>query len=315
LQPDKIRTIQLPNLPAAVQFLRELIKSAAELPAADVCLVGLPLDFGTVLEGGRAGAVNAPDAIRRELRRYHKTYNLEHNVSLDRLRIADAGNLDLRRPDHEQNHAHIREQLAGLLRQYPRVVVLGGSHDGTYSTVRGLRDACGGLPLGGINLDAHADVKERDVISSGTPFGRLLREGQLAGARFTEIGLHSNLNTKEDIDFLHQQQAHLVPLAHVQKDGMPEYMARALSRAGETAFVSFDIDGCAEAYAPAVSAPSADGFTPRQALEAAFLAGQQASVRLFEVVELNPLYDRDNQTARLAATIVTAFFTGMAKGV
>ena len=299
-------------------FLRDLIRPAAELPEANVCLVGLPLDYGTVLEGGRAGAEQAPDAIRRELHRYHKTYNLEHNISLDGLRIADAGNLDLRDSDHARNHAHIRSQLAGLLRQYPRVVVLGGSHDGTYSTVRGLFDATGGQPVGGLNFDAHADVKDKpEIISSGTPFGKLLREGFLAGPRFSEIGLHSNLNTKEDIDFLHQQQATIVPLAHVQKDGMELYASRALRRATKAgpAFVSFDIDGCAEAYAPAVSAPSADGFTPRQATEAAFLAGQHEAVRLFEVVELNPLFDRDNQTARLAATIITAFLTGVAGAV
>ena len=297
-------------------FLRDLIRPAAELPEADVCLVGLPLDFGTVLEGGRAGAVHAPDAIRRELRRYHKTYNLEHNIRLDALRIAEAGNLDLRHADHARNHVHIRERLAQLLRQYPRVVVLGGSHDGTYSTVRGLFDATGSQPVGGINFDAHADVKDKPgIISSGTPFGKLLREGFLTGSRFSEIGLHSNLNTREDIDFLHQQQATIVPLAHVQKDGLEQYASRALRRATKDgpAFVSFDIDGCAEAYAPAVSAPSADGFTPRQAVEAAFLAGQTEAVRLFEVVELNPLYDRDNQTARLAATIITAYLTGVAR--
>ena len=297
-------------------FLRDLIRPAAELPEADVCLVGLPLDFGTVLEGGRAGAVHAPDAIRRELRRYHKTYNLEHNIRLDALRIAEAGNLDLRHADHARNHVHIRERLAQLLCQYPRVVVLGGSHDGTYSTVRGLFDATGSQPVGGINFDAHADVKDKPgIISSGTPFGKLLREGFLTGSRFSEIGLHSNLNTREDIDFLHQQQATIVPLAHVQKDGLEQYASRALRRATKDgpAFVSFDIDGCAEAYAPAVSAPSADGFTPRQAVEAAFLAGQTEAVRLFEVVELNPLYDRDNQTARLAATIITAYLTGVAR--
>ncbi|MCB2378985.1 formimidoylglutamase [Hymenobacter sp. BT635] len=299
-------------------FLRELIRPAAELPEADLCLVGLPLDFGTVLEGGRAGAVHAPDAMRRELRRYHKTYNLEHNVDLSALRIADAGNLSLADPSHTINHDTIRRRLGELSRQYPRVVVLGGSHDGTYSTVRGLSDATGGQPVGGINLDAHADVKDRpDLISSGTPFGKLLREKVLAGPRFTELGLHSNLNTKEDVDFLHQQQATIVPLAHVQQDGMPLFMERALHRAAATgpAFVSFDIDGCAEAYAPAVSAPSADGFTPRQAVEAAFLAGRHAGVRLFEVVELNPVFDRDNQTARLAATIITAFITGAAKEI
>ena len=295
-------------------FLRDLIRPAAELPAADVCLVGLPLDYGTVLEGGRGGAIGAPNAIRRELWRYHKTYNLEHDVSLEHLRIADAGNLDLSQPDHVRNHDHIREQLGRLLRQYPRVVVLGGSHDGSYSTVRGLFDASDGKAVGGINLDAHADVKDKAEISSGTPFGKLLREKFVAGPQFTEIGLHSNLNTKEDIDFLNQQDAYIVPLGHVQRDGMELYMSRALNRAikvGPT-FVSFDLDGCAEAFAPAVSAPSSDGFTPRQATEAAFMAGSKEEVRLFEVVELNPNYDRDNQTARLAATIITAFLTGIA---
>ncbi|MBC6699210.1 arginase family protein [Hymenobacter puniceus] len=297
-----------------VNFLHELIKPATELPEAEVCLVGLPLDFGTVLEGGRAGAVGAPAAIRRELRRYHKTYNLEHHVHLNRLRIADAGNLALHRPGHAANHAHIREQVAALLRQYPRVVVLGGSHDGSYSTVRGLFDATGGQVVGGINLDAHADVKDRPVISSGTPFGRLLREGFLHGPHFTELGLHSNLNTWPDIEFLHQQQATIVPLAHVQTDGIPLYMSRALSRAAKSGacFVSFDVDSCAEAFAPAVSAPSADGFTPRQATEAAFLAGRQREVRLFEVMELNPVFDRDNQTTRLAATVLAAYLTGVA---
>lgn len=295
-------------------FLRDLIRPAAELPEADVCLVGLPLDFGTVLEGGRAGAVHAPDALRRELRRYHKTYNLEHNVSLTSLRLADAGNVALRQPDHAENHRRVREKLAELCRQYPRVVVLGGSHDGTYSTVRGLFDAVKGRPVGGINLDAHADVKDKPDISSGTPFGKLLREGFVPGRAFTEIGLHSNLNTQTDLDFLHAQQAHIVPLAHVQKDGLELYMQRALSRAAGcgASFVSVDLDSCAQACAPAVSAPSADGFTPRQALEAAFLAGKHEQVRLFEVVELNPLFDRDHQTARLGATLIAAYLTGVA---
>ena len=140
------------------------------------------------------------------------------------------------------------------------MVLLGGSHDSTYSTVRGLFDASGGQAVGDINFDAHAYVKDKPEISSGTPFGKLLREGFLRGEGFTKFGLHSNLNTKQDIDFLHQQQARVVPLVQVQKDGMAHYLSRALARATATGpvFVSFDIDGCAEAgpqrrwfYAPA----------------------------------------------------------------
>ncbi|QDA58847.1 arginase family protein [Hymenobacter jejuensis] len=295
-------------------FIRDLIKPAAELPQADVAFVGLPLDAGTVLEGGRAGATEAPDAIRSELRRYHKTYNLEYDVDLQRLRLADAGNLDLTSPEHTENHERIRQQVSALLFQYPKVVVFGGSHDGTYSTVRGLCDMAE-QPGGGLNIDAHADVKNKPEISSGTPFGKLLREGFVLGKHFTEIGLHSNLNAKEDIDFLRKQNAKIITLADVFENGIEGYVEHALNRAvaaGGPVFVSLDLDSLAQAFAPGVSAPSSDGLTPRHAVQAAFLAGRHPAVRLFEVVELNPRYDRDNQTARLAATIVTAYLTGVA---
>ena len=55
----------------------------------------------------------------------------------------------------------------------------------------------------------------------------------------------------------------------------------------------------------------ADGLTPRQAVETACRAGQKEAVRLFEIMELNPPYDRDNQTA----TIIIAYLTGMAHPV
>lgn len=83
---------ELLRLPAMSIVLRELIRPAAELLGVEVCLVGLPLDFGTLLEGGRGGAVGGPAFIRRELRRYHKTCNLEHDISLQPLRIAEAEN-------------------------------------------------------------------------------------------------------------------------------------------------------------------------------------------------------------------------------
>ncbi|NVO32175.1 arginase family protein [Hymenobacter lapidiphilus] len=301
-------------------FLRELIRPAAELPDADVCLVGLPLDFGTVLEGGRAGAAHAPNAIRAELRRYHKTYNTDWGISLEKLRIADAGNLDLKQPDHTANHQRIRARLGELCRQYPRVVVLGGSHDGTYSTVRGLFDATGQQPTGGLNIDAHADVKDRLDIGSGTPFGKLLREGFLAGENFAEVGLHSNLTTKEDQAFLRRHEVKVIRANQIHRGQNGAYWVSKLLQEvvrNRPVFVSFDIDCVASAYAPGVSAPSPLGLTPSNAVLAAFAAGKfrslsQQPVRLFEVVELNPFFDRDQQTARLAATIVAAYLTGVA---
>ena len=65
------RSPQLNLLMSAL--LRDLIRPAAALSDADVCLVGLPFDFGTVLEGGgpawrvrpMPSAANCAAAIKR----------------------------------------------------------------------------------------------------------------------------------------------------------------------------------------------------------------------------------------------------------
>jgi len=187
--------------------------------------------------------------------------------------------------------------------------------------VRGLVDASGGQPASGLNFDAHPDVKDRPDIGSGTPFGKLLREGFLRGENFAELGLHSNLTTHADYAFLLEQKVKIVRLRDIHRSQSGMYWVRTLLRdkvpPDSPAFLSFDLDCIASAYAPGVSAPSAEGLVPDDAVWAAFGAGEfqgaeGQQVRLFEVVELNPVFDRDNQTARLAATIITAYLTGVA---
>ncbi|HET6370999.1 MAG TPA: arginase family protein, partial [Nitrospiria bacterium] len=79
------------------------------------------------------------------------------------------------------------------------------------------------------------------------------------------------------------------------------------------AAVSSDLDAVAQAYAPGVSAPSPEGLTPEEAAQAALLAGEEPKVRYFDIMELNPIFDHDNRTARLAVAILHAFLCGVAR--
>ena len=73
---------------------------------------------------------------------------------------------------------------------------------------------------------------------------------------------------------------------------------------GKAVLASFCLDAVDQAFAPGVSAPAAGGLNSTQWLHAAYQAGTSSSVRSMDVVELNPAFDQDECTARLAAVTV-----------
>jgi arginase family enzyme len=72
------------------------------------------------------------------------------------------------------------------------------------------------------------------------------------------------------------------------------------------------MDGFASAFAPGVSAPSSDGFTPAEIGAALREAARRPTMTSFDVVELNPLYDVDHRTAKLAASMIMSVLAGLA---
>jgi formiminoglutamase/guanidinobutyrase len=86
-----------------------------------------------------------------------------------------------------------------------------------------------------------------------------------------------------------------------------------LGRKSDALFVSIDLDVFAAAYAPGVSAPGTEGLTAEEGRALAHAAGRAPKVRLFELMELSPPHDLDQRTARLAALLVCAFLSGLAR--
>jgi formiminoglutamase len=69
-------------------------------------------------------------------------------------------------------------------------------------------------------------------------------------------------------------------------------------------YLSIDLDGFSSAYAPGVSAPSPMGFSPELAFKIFDFLAKTGKLVSMDVVELNPDYDRDNATSRLAARCI-----------
>ena len=71
------------------------------------------------------------------------------------------------------------------------------------------------------------------------------------------------------------------------------------------------MDSVRSADAPGVSAPSPVGFTAEEILHLTDACHHQPKIGIFEISEVNPVFDRDNCTARLAALAVYTFLYGL----
>jgi formiminoglutamase/guanidinobutyrase len=193
--------------------------------------------------------------------------------------------------------------------------VVGGSHDHGYSHLKGLALALG-FPakkpkIGCINIDAHLDLRSsKPVITSGSPFHLAIENGVLDPARFVEFGIQSHCNGPELWQYVEKKEIHVVELRELRHGKALKAFEKALERVAaksDLIAISFDLDACAQAFAPGVSAPQAEGFTSAEAIEMMELAGAHAKVGSLGIFELNPEHDVEDMTARLAATAAWHF--------
>ena len=278
-----------------------------------VALLGLSDDLGVRLNGGRPGARGGPSAFRAALGRYGVAWDGLHQRALD-VPIYDAGDV-ARAPGEDEaallaTHARVEAAVAALHHQGLISVCVGGGHDLTLPAVTAAARVHG-CEFGGINLDAHLDVRER--LGSGMAFRRLIAERHVDGRRFAELGLGRFVNDPGDLDWLRAQGGQAIFADDIFEQGLDH--AAALDRASSAgpAFLSIDLDALDQSIAPGVSAPNPLGLGLRDAARLAEAAGERAQVQHFDLMELNPELDVDGHTARAAASLFLHFIAGVSR--
>ncbi len=265
---------------------------------ADVVVLGCPHDEGVRRNGGRTGAALAPDAIRRAL--YRLTVN-----GLENLRLFDLGNTRVR-PTLEAMHEVQRHIVYQVIKDGKTLIVLGGGNDLSYPDCAGLADAEPDVLA--FNVDAHYDVRADAVRNSGTSYRQLLEESVIPPARLYETAGQPFANSPVYARYLQEKGAHVVGLKELRSGGVAASFERVL--AAETAEVIFwgiDMDSVRAADAPGVSAPNPVGLAGDELCEIASVAGSDRRSRVFEVTEVNPSFDIDDRTSRLAAVAIWSF--------
>lgn len=281
-------------------------RTAADYARASVALLGCPQDEGVRRNKGRPGAAQGPAEIRRAL--YRMTVS-----GLETLRLVDVGDT-VPKGTLEETHAAHEKAVAQLLADGKQVIVLGGGNDISYPDCAALSKQAGEVLA--FNVDAHFDVRPDAVRNSGTPYRQLLEEGLLKGPRFFELGSQGFCNAAAHAQYLKDKRAHIVPLDALRAKGAARVVRRALREADKVpaVFWGFDLDVVNASEAPGVSAPNPLGLSGAELCELAALAGAEARTRIVEFTEMNPAFDLDGRTARLAAAAIWHFLAAVAKG-
>lgn len=272
-------------------------------------IIGFPSDEGVQRNGGRRGAAKAPDEIRKAL--YKMTPDAENPGAFSELikQMTDIGNLEIT-GDLGADQEALGKVIAGYLEQGTVPIILGGGHETSFGHFLGYANTA--IQTAIFNLDAHTDVRplKDGKAHSGSPFRQAIEHESGCCEKYLVAGLQPHSVAKAHLEFIDENNG-----SYLFRDGTNITSISGLfhGHESERLMVTFDMDAVDQAYAPGVSAPCTNGVQPDLWLTAAYLAGKNEQVTSFDLSEVNPEYDRDGQTARLAALTVWNFLLGLSQ--
>jgi formimidoylglutamase len=268
------------------------------------CLVGIPDHQGVMNVGGRLGAARGPDAFRRVFGRLSGRDGVSDA-------LMDLGDLHPVPRNMGESHRRAADQVRDGHSRCGLSVVVGGGHDHGFSHLLGISEALKGKRLGCLNLDAHLDVRSgKPLASSGSPFWLAIEGGVLAPDQFIEFGIQAHCNSRELWEYVGRKGVEVIEFGALRGGRAVSAFAASLKKLSsrcDIVVISFDLDSCASAFAPGVSAPQAEGFSSSEVIEMMEIAGRDPKVVSLGIFELNPDHDVDDRTARLAATAAYHF--------
>lgn len=278
-------------------------KDYTKIKNKDFVLHGFSVEEGVRRNKGRVGAKDAPDIIRKNLANFP--------VVNPEFRLLDFGNVFCENNDLESAQKVLTNALTKVLVNGGRSIVFGGGHEVTFAHYSGVKNAFPHKKIGIINLDAHFDNREIDVqigATSGTGFWQIAQEG---GINSLHIGIQRNSNTLKLFDTAHQYGMNYVLADEIFFENLPNIYQKIdeFLQKIEVLYLTICMDVFNASIAPGVSAPAYNGIFA----DAAFLHFYRHILKseklvALDVAEVNPVYDIQERTARLAGSLVNEWF-------
>lgn len=269
----------------------------------DFVLHGFAVDEGVRRNKGRQGAKDAPDVIRKNMSNFP--------VILPDFSLLDFGNITCEDGNLENTQNDLTKKVSKALLKGGKSVVLGGGHEVTYAHYRGVKTAFPEHKVGIINFDAHFDNRQPESgvgASSGTGFWQIAQEGEINSLH---IGIQRNSNTLKLFDTAHQFGMKYILADELFFENLPSVYERVneLADSVDVLYMTICMDVFNAAIAPGVSASAYNGVLA----DAAFMHLYKHILKneklvALDIAEVNPQFDIQERTARLAASLANEWF-------
>jgi arginase len=292
-----------------------------------VSILGAPTDVGA----GHRGAGLGPEALR--------IAGLGEALVARGIDVADRGNLDGPRnpwqpPDDGYRHLAevtawnrvVMEAVEAELDAGRMPILLGGDHCLGIGSITAVARHCrkAGKKLRVIWLDAHADFNTHHVTPSGNihgmPVACLCGLGPrdlthlggdapaMAAGDIRQIGIRSVDEGEKRL--VKEHGLDVYDMRYIDEVGMKRAMEEALEGVDEDTHVhvSFDVDFLDPSIAPGVGTTVPGGPNYREAQLVMEMIADSGRMGSLDIVELNPLLDAQNATAKLAVELVESLF-------
>jgi arginase len=289
-----------------------------------LAIIGAALDLGA----GRRGVDMGPSAIRYA--------GIDDRLAELGYTCSDLGNVETAVAEAaEQEDSRTRflteikraceriaRLVAGAARQQQTPIVLGGDHSVAIGTLGGLASVHGS---GGVLwFDAHGDLNTPETTPTGNVHGMPLAAALgLAPETFASeawplpaldpeyvalVGIRS-LDAGER-EVVKELGIAVYTMTDLDRRGVEPVVREALERVSGAPFVhvSLDMDVVDPEAAPGVGTPVRGGLSYREAHLALELVAEWGRFSSFDVVEVNPILDRENATGELAVELVASAF-------
>jgi formimidoylglutamase len=275
---------------------------------ARFAVLGYPDDLAVKNVNGRAGAAGGPSKFREYLRKLKGEAPVLDAISSDTL-VSMGSELE---ENYQKSRESTKREFRALSTKTDALIAVGGGHDYAYPWIHGIRMALPGKArVGCINLDAHFDLREyQPLMTSGSPFRRLIEEKILNPRHLVEFGIQSHCNAASLWKYARDLGIQTIPMEDLRSGrAVTKFKAAlaALKRKTDFVVVSLDLDSISLAFAPGVSAPQPEGFSASEIFQMLEIAGADPKVISLGIFELSPPLDLGDQTSRLAAQAAWKF--------
>lgn len=287
-----------------------------------VAIIGAELDLGA----GRRGVDMGPSAIRyaglgERLAALGIPSEDWGNVYTRVRETMDAGEEKARfLTEIRETCERIAEQVRNAAQNDLTPLVLGGDHSVAIGTIGGLASVHG--PGAVLWFDAHGDLNTPETTPSGNVHGMPLAAALgRAGVGFESNSWSLPALTPEHValigarsidpgerEAIQESGVAVYTISHIDRRGVEPVLQEALERVSGAPFVhvSVDLDLVDPGVAPGVGSPVKGGLSYREAHLAMELVAESGLLTSLELVEVNPILDHENATAKLAVDLAAS---------